>query len=226
MTENVTASTNTSTQKICPPPSKRQVKIQTPESDQQNEKPPHQENIQPQAPADQKPQIPPLMPMHFSNNPMQSFRPRTYQPRQRHQSLTYRHQFQLPQHPLPNVRHNFESYAGHQQQQVLPTEAQWSHQTTATQMTTPQPQMTYHTPSFTNQRQQYHAYTPLVPPSLTTQNGSQMLLIEKPCYLFFVEYVPNQPTPILQAGQPQQTTDFRYTPATSNTGTPNSTFQF
>jgi hypothetical protein len=58
----------------------------------------------------------------------------------------------------------------------------------------------------------------------TIPGAFSVALIEKPCYLYFVEYVPNQPMPSLPQGQ--HPAEFKFMQATNNTGAQNSTFQY
>jgi hypothetical protein len=81
-------------------------------------------------------------------------------------------------------------------------------------------------PYHTTQEYQSPAYTPSAVQNPINQNAYSVALIEKPCLLYFVEYVPNQPIPTLQGGPQLQPIEPRFIHATSTTGIPNSTFQY
>jgi hypothetical protein len=129
------------------------------------------------------------------------------------------------------VQHNYV----HTIQQPIPQDQlqQYQHPhpqiyTSSPQMTTPYPQMTNSQPQPIQYQSmsdsQSHAFTTQQGQGLIIQGGYSVAHIERPCYLYFVECGPNQSTTTQQQGQPQQQVEIRYTPATSNTGIPNSTY--
>ncbi len=122
-------------------------------------------------------------------------------------------------------------------QPTMTTDQSQYYQTHQTQTYTTTPQMMTQYPETTNQPQQLLQY-PLTSdnqfPVYTTHPGQGVLIqggysvarIERPCYLYFVEYAPSQPTTMQPQGLQQQPAELRYTPVTSHTGTQSSTFQY
>lgn len=189
-----------------------------------------QQVVQPQAFQSQTFQSPNFQSQNLQlQNSHQQFQ--THQPQVTHYSHTQTQDFhtqQIPQptqnqvmptqqiiQPLPTQQPQFQQHPQNQ----APTQ-QWT-QPTPTPMT-----MTPHTQSFITQPAQYPALTLPAQPSHITQNVLSVARIERPCYLYFVEFVQNQQTPTPQQNMQQQTTGYRYMPVTNTIGTQGSTFQF